>query len=297
MKFLLDFDGTLTNIQTEYQSDHDKLVKRMAEIGIAPERFVALFNKAVEDIMQQPTAYGWPDNGRLTAFCDEDIFMHIIAGIMRIDEWIASDDAAYDDIRKALSDNHVSLMQVAEECHLALCHEPLDAFNTPQPEVVNALRTLLDRDCEIVIASNSEAQRIIEKLEFVDLKPVAHDDNPSARFRVRGHAKKYALDDNPRPVQFGNRTIDIARSHYAQIIREERPQVIIGDVFSLDLALPIEMARNDPMIYGDMQIYLRTRPYTPQWAIDCILNPPEDCPVIARLLNHFDDLPNLVLRR
>ena len=297
MKFLLDFDGTLTNIQTEYQFDHDSIVKRMAEIGIPTDRFGALFDKAVDDIMQRPTEYGWPDNGRLTAFADEDIFMKIIAGIARIDEWIHSEDTAYDDIRKALSDNHISLMELAEECHLALNREPLDAFNTPQPEVVNALRTLLDRDCEIVIASNSAAQRVIEKLEFVDLKPVAHEDNPSARFRVRGHAKKYALDDNPRPVQFGNRTIDVARSHYAQIIREERPQVIIGDVFSLDLALPIEMARNDPMIYGDMQIYLRTRPYTPQWAIDCILNPPQDCPVIARILNHFDDLPNLVLRR
>ncbi len=94
MKFLIDFDGTLTNIQSEYQIDRDLVLKRMAEIGIPPERFNALFDKAVDEIMQQPTAYGWPDHGRLTAFCDEDIFMHIIAGIMRIHELVISGDEA-----------------------------------------------------------------------------------------------------------------------------------------------------------------------------------------------------------
>ena len=297
MKFLIDFDGTLTNIQSEYQKDYDLVVKHMADLGVSAERFKPLFDRAIDEIMQHPTLYGWPDNGRLSAFCDEDVFMHIIAGIMMIHEHVISGDEAYSDIRQALDNAGVSLMDVAESCHQAMSREPLDAFNTPQPEVVSVLRTLLDRDCEIVIASNSGAQRITEKLKFVDLKPVAHEDNPSARFRVRGDARKYALDDVPNPVVFGSRTIDVARSHYAKIIREERPQVIIGDVFSLDLALPIEMARREPMIYGDMQIYLRTRPYTPQWAIDNILNPPDDCPVTARILNHFADLPSLVLRR
>ena len=59
---------------------------------------------------------------------------------------------------------------------------------------------------------------------------------------------------------------------------------------------PLEMARREPLVYEDMQLYLRVRPYTPQWAIDCMLNPPSDCPASLRLLNHFNDLPSLMLR-
>ena len=57
------------------------------------------------------------------------------------------------------------------------------------------------------------------------------------------------------------------------------------------------MARREPMVYEDMQMYLRTRSYTPQWAIDCALNPPADAPVTVRLLNHFTDLPMLIHKR
>ena len=297
MKCLIDFDGTLTNVQTEYKYIYDHLVRGFAQAGIPEQRFAGLYDHACEILAADPARYGWLDNGRITAFSDEDVFMKIIAGVEIIDKWLASGDPLFDDVRQAFEAKGIALMQLAEDCYQKMNREPLDAFNSPDPEVVSALRTMLDRDCEIVIVSNSPADRIIDKLEFAGLKPVAHDDNPSARFRVLGNAKKYALDDTPQIVSFGTRTIDIARSNYARIINDEHPQVIVGDVFSIDLALPIEMARKSPMVYEDLQIYLRTRSYTPQWAINCILNPKHGCPAAMRLLNHFADLPKLMLRR
>ncbi len=114
---------------------------------------------------------------------------------------------------------------------------------------------------------------------------------------MRGNAHKFRLGDNPQPVDFGDRQVDADRPYYADILRKERPQAVVGDVFSLDLALPFDMARREPMIYEDMQVYLRVRPYTPQWAVDSVLNPIEGVPIIARLLNQFDDLPKLILKR
>lgn len=297
MKFLTDFDGTLTNIQQEYQFICDFLARRVAECGIDKKLFEALHKTAWEHIALEPEKHGWIHNGRISAYCDEDLFMNVSASMQLLDDWMDAAHPAVAEIADKMRNARLSFVELTEEAHGAMNLEPLSAFNTPEPEVINAIRILLDRDCEIVVASNSPASRIIPKFEHVGLKPVDHDDNPSARFRIRGNAGKFILGNNPKPVPFGSRIVDIDHAAFAKIIAEERPQVMIGDVFSLDLALPMEMARLEPMIYEDMQLYLRVRPYTPQWAIDCALNPEPGCPVSVRLLNHFADLPSLVLKR
>lgn len=298
MKILLDFDGTLTNIEQEYEFEFAFILSEAEKrFGIENDAFQRLLSEAQKEIAHNPAEHGWRDNGRISAFCDEDLFMSVAAAMTLLDAWIAQGDARASILTDRIIGGGSPMMDLAESAHRAMNGEPLGAFNTPEPAVVSAINTLLDRDCEIVVASNSSAHRIIDKFEHVGLKPVDHNDNPSARFRVRGNAHKFGLGDNPQPVGFGDRQVDADRPYYADILRKERPQVVVGDVFSLDLALPVEMARREPMIYEDMQVYLRVRPYTPQWAVDSVLNPIEGAPVCARLLNQFDDLPKLILKR
>lgn len=298
MKFLTDFDGTLTNIQQEYRFVVDFLTRRVAECaGIDKPLFDTLHQTAWAHVALEPHKYGWVHNGRISAFCDEDLFMNVSAAMQLLDDWIDAEHPAVAQILEDVRKSGMRFVDLTEEAHGAMNLEPLSAFNTPEPEAVNAILALLDRDCEVVVASNSPASRIIPKFEYVGLKPVDHEDNPSAQFRIRGNAGKFILGNQPKPVPFGSRFVDVDHAAFAKIIAEERPQVMVGDVFSLDLALPMEMARQEPMIYDDMQLYLRVRPYTPQWAIDCALNPEPGCPVSVRLLNHFADLPALVLKR
>lgn len=298
MKILLDFDGTLTNLEQEYEFECQYIMSDLGRgFGIDEASVNDLFDAAQAHIFENPCYHGWSDNGRISAYCDEDPFMKVASIMTLLDEWLEMGDARVDVLRSHGVTGETPMMDLTQRAHRAINEEQLSAFNTPEPVVVKAIHELLDRDCEVVVVSNSPAERIIDKFEFVGLKPVDHTDNPSARFRIRGHAKKFCLGDNPMFVEFGSRSVDIDRPYYAEILRKERPQVVAGDVFSLDLALPIEMARREPMIYEDMQMYLRTRSYTPQWAIDCALNPPADAPVTVRLLNHFTDLPTLIHKR
>ena len=298
MKILLDFDGTLTNIEQEYEFECRYIMSELKrEFGLDEETINALFDVAKAHVADNACEHGWCDNDRISAYCDEDLFMTVASTMTLLDKWLAAADERADVLRKHGVAGATPMMDLTQRAHAAINAEPLSAFNTPEPVVVKAIHELLERDCEVVVVSNSPAERIIDKFEFVGLKPVDHLDNPSARFRIRGHAKKFCLGDNPLPVEFGSRCVDIDRPYYADILRKERPQVVVGDVFSLDLALPIEMARREPMVYEDMQMYLRTRSYTPQWAIDCALNPPADAPVTVRLLNHFTDLPMLIHKR
>jgi hypothetical protein len=51
------------------------------------------------------------------------------------------------------------------------------------------------------------------------------------------------------------------------LFRSERPQLVIGDVFSLDLALPhVLRARNHPA--APRELVLRRHPHTPSWVLD-----------------------------
>ena len=295
MKILFDFDGTLTNIQHEYAFELARLESLVCKAsGVPSEVFVEWLRRAQAHASLTPERYGWCDHGRVSAFCDEDLFMQVASAMQILDEWTGEGVAGTEAFREGMGT--VTFMDLTERAHLDMHAEPLCAFNTPDPEALSVLQTLLDRDCEIVVVSNSPASRIIEKFEHAGMRPVDHDNNPSARFRICGMAGKFVLADSPDPVSFGGRMVDLDRPGYRQILSRERPQAVVGDVFSLDLALPLEMARREPLVYEDMQLYLRVRPYTPQWAIDCMLNPPSDCQASLRLLNHFNDLPSLMLR-
>ena len=63
-----------------------------------------------------------------------------------------------------------------------------------------------------------------------------------ARRRPQVRARRIAT----RPLVVGGAAIETARPHYENVLREERPDAVVGDVFSLDLALPLALKREDP---------------------------------------------------
>ena len=300
MKILTDFDGTLTNIEHEFNFECHFILRALEErYRILPQETEFLLKLANGRILQAPEKYGWEYGDRISAFCDEDLFMQMASAMTLIDTW--RDNPPDEDVAAILRRvPDLRFLGIVEEAHEAMLLEPLCPGNVPDADTVRTIQTLLDRDCEIVVTSNSPADRIISKFEYAGLLPVDHENNPSAHFRVRGGCGKYILGSSPEPIAFGKRTVDVSRPFYADVIREERPQVIIGDAFSLDLALPIHMIRQAPLVYDDMQLYLRTRPYTSQWALDeCARSAAEgsDYPVAIRTLADYADLPEMMSRR
>ena len=57
--------------------------------------------------------------------------------------------------------------------------------------------------------------------------------------------------------------VDIARPDYERVLREERPDAVVGDVFSLDLALPLAFKRRDPA-WRHVRLFWLVHPYTPE---------------------------------
>ena len=70
-------------------------------------------------------------------------------------------------------------------------------------------------------------------------------------------------------LELGPVRIEVARPHYAEVLEEERPDAVVGDVVSLDLALPLAWKRGRPE-WRELRLWWLVRPYAPQW-LDAIV--------------------------
>lgn len=271
MKIIFDFDGTLTDISHEHQfilHFYEQVFEK--RFNIEPSQFQRLYRTARKQVFSEPEKHGWLYEGRMSAYCDEDLFMESASVMTLLDVWKTDPPTEFRVIFQKT--DGASFIEIAEQAHEALREQPFTLLSIPEKDTIDAIQRMIKKGDEVVIVSNSSTDIIMKKCQFAGLDPVDHKDDPSAQFRVRGHARKYQLDDTPDLVTFGSRTVDVARSSYRKIIEDEHPQVILGDVFSLDLALPIVMARREPERYRDMKLFLIDRPYTSPWAIHYIVN-------------------------
>jgi hypothetical protein len=60
----------------------------------------------------------------------------------------------------------------------------------------------------------------------------------------------------------GGLSVDVARPHYEAVLREERPDAIVGDVYSLDIALPLALKRRDAG-WRNVRLFWLLQRYTP----------------------------------
>ena len=86
-----------------------------------------------------------------------------------------------------------------------------------------------------------------------------------AGLRWVGGAKKWWIDDPSSMHLFGGRHVRIDRPHYRAILEEVRPDVVVGDVTSLDLALPAAM-RSAGELRAGTRLVLRRTSGSPDWA-------------------------------
>ncbi len=299
MKIVIDFDGVLTNQAAEggleLELFHGTLLTCMPN---APATIDALFAAGDAELASNPGQHGWWHRGRLAAFADEDLFIRAMALGHCFDRWAAQGREPAATVRQAIDAAALSsFAAIVASSHEEMVRRSADEdVATVCPEARGVLEAWLARSYDVVVVSNSTTPRIMRMLEGVGLKPIAHEDNASAQFRVRGRAGKFALGEEAEVVRFGERCVDVARPSYAQVLREERPMVVVGDVFSLDIALPLTLARQQPSLYEGMHFYLRRCSYTPAWAV-AQMQRQGDEPFLLDVVDEVATLPDLVRRR
>lgn len=284
MKYLFDFDGVLTDQTEEAHRVRALFVEQVEQSsGWSSARVLELFSQAEQALDRAPHDHGWRFLGRVSAFANEDLFVRNNGLAACLDDWMAQGKTVVPGV-KSFSD----LSTVAYDAMLAETRsgklKPID------PVSRTLMEGLLSRGHDIVVVSNSGTDRIVQLLESVGLQPEAHSSNPQARLRVRGDARKFELGSDARVRPVGPYPVDVSRPVYERILREEVPSAVIGDVFSLDLALPLELARSESARFGGLRAYLRVRPYTPSWSREYVQTCQATAHASTHVLEHLSDL-------
>jgi len=266
MKLLSDFDGVWTYPEAEGVAHGAELeAALMAGVGEGErEAARAWIARARRALRAEPSRWGWRSAGRISAFADEDPFTEHGALLHYMEEARARDPLAAR-LAAAAEAGAGSLDALGGRAHVAGVQK-VEAGRGPgiMPAAAEAGRSMLTRDIEVVVVSNSGTEKLGRWFGHANLPFRVHPDRAPRALRLRGSAKKFVLAPGAgETIDAGGLRVDVARPHYEAVLREERPDAVVGDVFSLDLSLPLALKRREPE-WRRVRLFWLVHPYTPE---------------------------------
>ena len=290
--FLSDFDGVWTDPGRELEAVHATVVAELARLAeLDPAALRAHYDGFRDAVLREPEAHGWRIDGRLVSYVDEDFFA-VPTSIGQYIERAPCHTSA--GLREAVLREYGSVLEFLDRCYHDTCARFRREVDHDLAEgAERVLRWLLDEGVAVVFASNAPAEKIVDwfahhGFEVLDARAT---EPGSAPLRVYGRAGKQHVDGSTT-MAFAGREVHLDRPMYRDILERERPDLVVGDVFSLDLALPLAMRAGDqpgaPLAVGVMHL-----PHTPDWVLESV--GPERHQADF-LVPHVTALPRLVSR-
>jgi hypothetical protein len=263
MKLLTDFDGVWTDPREEAALGYDFIIDEVCRItGADRETIQARISSIRDEVLSQPLLHGWESNGAIAAFSEEDPYITNNA-ICRAICLYHSD--LWDQLKNDFSDFDAFSYSCYRGGVQRYSAGKVDLLRKGAKDV---LRSLLSKGWEIVYASNSTGEKLRSCLGELS----AEEGGP---IRIRGSARKFVLTSEVggSSQKFAKREVRTDRGHYLEILEEEKPDIIVGDVFSLDLSLPAEL-RAKGIPYLEKGLVLYKTEYTPSWALEAAQSTP-----------------------
>ena len=286
MKVIIDFDGTLTEEETQARPLAARCLDTLAgEILRMPRlQLEAEYGATRARLLQAPHLYGWKVRGLLTSYCDEGAFILNTSTLQAL----LSENPSY-------AEAIAAAFPRAEYDPIADCINDLFHRHTAElppafrPGARDVLEALAGRDgCRPLILTNSLGDKVLRLLETLRLE---------ARVRVLGDTRQYDMDPGwahrfPHPLLGeihswpapGGRSVDLRRPAYHRALlaaaADGSALAVVADTFSLPGALPLLMG---------IPFFLLRTPYTPDWCAQAVSAHP-----LGRVLGDLAELPAAV---
>ncbi|NOT35383.1 MAG: hypothetical protein HOP12_14660, partial [Candidatus Eisenbacteria bacterium] len=268
MKLLSDFDGVWTHPREEARVQGEKLEGALVGWGASQgvSEVGEWLARARVEVLERPLEFGWVSEGRISAFAGEDPFVTHGSLLHYIGVRAASDPIAGLLERAILAHGHASLDAFGGATH----HEGVRAVEAQRGPAIladsaAAGRSMLASGIEVDVVSNSTPEKLARWFGHAALPYRVHPDRAAGALALRGGARKFVLANRaPEWLELGAARIDVARPHYREVLQEIRPGAVVGDVFSLDLALPLALKRSEPG-WQDVRLFWLIRDYSPAW--------------------------------
>src|SRR5207245_3826186 len=103
-------------------------------------------------------------------------------------------------------------------------------------------------------------------------KPTNEKSFKPGNVHARGNSMKFVItpdfDEVPEKMKIDNRyEVQLRRKSYYKVFVDEIPDYVIGDVFSLDLALPLHLRLHDSR-FNKLKLIQKVQKHTPDWVKD-----------------------------
>jgi len=263
MRIVSDFDGVLTHQDAEAAAVGARLDERVTEAYGGDAAAAGALLAGIRGVVRaSPALHGWYVGDAIGCYADEDPYVFnnaccralFMEGPAEARERLAAKGMGdWETLSRACFEEGTARWRAANTAHVL-------------PEALGALQQLFSMGAEVVIVSNSATDRIRSILE-----PTGVLRWGTGKLRLRGDAKKFHVTgDRPKGVpasaDFGGREVLLRRGSYYDILAEEKPDAVIGDVLSLDIALPATLRERDAD-FEEMTVCLKKHPHTPAWAL------------------------------
>ncbi|MEM1452572.1 MAG: hypothetical protein AAF957_09045 [Planctomycetota bacterium] len=261
MRILSDFDGVWTD-----QADEARAIQRHYAhvaaplVGRTPEQAEADFADFLAATLERPDEHGWWPRGFLTAFVDEDELLATGAVSRWLDD--VGEHPQADAWREGLrcggyetveAFGNVQFDPAMKAFRAARGHSLVDGAR----ELCQALRA---RGDDLVVVSNSPTWKLAEMFAEAGV-----DEGDGVRFV--GDARKWWIESGEPSREVHGRRVYLDRPFYRDVVADLDPDVVIGDVASLDLAIPAAL-RADGTISPRARLLLRRNDRSSRWALE-----------------------------
>jgi hypothetical protein len=270
MRIVMDFDGVFTDPSDEGDACSKNFRDSILDLGLKEldlgnlDQVDSWFGELRARQASQPFKFGWRSEGRVSAFTFEDPFIRNIGLADFLDSLVSQGDKRAKKVLEALSkENQVkSYGELSEKAFLALTLK-----KRPDLMAKKWVTETIEKGNEVFIVSNSATDKIESFLN--------QNDYPETRRpKVRGGARKFGLGKRAQPLLLSEVDqivvqVDTDRPWYEEALLEVKPDIVIGDVFSLDLSLPIRLKREGRLEFRG-GIFYKQRDYTPSRMVEMI---------------------------
>ncbi len=248
---ILDFDGTFTDAHEEakpfidaFRADFFDVLGR--DVPLAWEREEA-------EVLANPTRYGWRNAGVITAPAGADPYLTascVAQGLCELFGILKNEETRSEILQTLYKKNY-----------------PLTA-SAPRPDAKRVLEDVLARDLAVAVVTNSRTDAVTGKIAQLQARG-------ADTLCIIGEAKKFVIDTESRDSTFDalsdmtlpgldTRPVMIKRGHYYDVLcalwkdtgTTAEETLVCGDIFELDLALPLALGAQVHLVYHD-----RTPPY------------------------------------
>lgn len=260
MRILSDFDGVWTDqageaaaIQGWYAREAGRLM------GVPEEQAREEFAAFRAATLAEPHAHGWWPRGFLTAFVDEDVLLATGAVSYWLDD--GGDHPAADRWRRAIADAGYADAKEFGNVQFgpAMNAHRAEGGHRLVAEARDVLGDLGTAGVDLTIVSNSPTEKL--RAMFAEIGAEERDG-----LRFVGDARKWWIEAPEPRAEVGGRAVHLDRPIYREVLERVRPDVLIGDVASLDLAAAADL-RSRGALPRDLRLLLRRNADTSPWAL------------------------------